>query len=356
MKRSLWILTSCSLALFVGAILFVSLTGLKKPKLKPLKSIPAKELRPKTLRPQEISLIYENDLFDTYVPKPIKKIDEPVIKAPPRAPTSVTVPRISPQEPKFLEPLSFTLSGTIVTPDPQDNLAILTDNRSKTEKSYKIGDDIEDGQLIEIKEKSVVIIRSNGQQETLYLPGADKILKALNNSDTPIAAKIKSDHYAIDPRAFTLKIKSLGDLIDNLNLTTAYQDGVSIGCKVGPMTKESIGHLIGLEKGDIITKIDNQNISTLEERINVYNKIIELKEDNSFDIELKRSSQNIIIKYTLKPLDKPWFEPVKKEAPFMQEMIKEDLERRYRFAPTVAEIREKERAAIVKQLHGKNKP
>ena len=69
MKRSLWILTSCSLALCVGAILFAIFTRIQIPNKNSLKPIFEKELKVKSLKPQEISAIYENDIFDTYVPK-----------------------------------------------------------------------------------------------------------------------------------------------------------------------------------------------------------------------------------------------------------------------------------------------
>ena len=58
MKRSLWILTSCSLALCVGAIFFAIFTRLKIPNKNSLKPIFEKELKVKSLKPQDISAIY----------------------------------------------------------------------------------------------------------------------------------------------------------------------------------------------------------------------------------------------------------------------------------------------------------
>ena len=358
MKRSLWILTSCSLALCVGAIFFAIFTRLKIPNKNSLKPIFEKELKVKSLKPQEISAIYENDIFDTYVPKLNldPKLNDPRNITAPQAPQVFMVPKISPQEPTFLEPLPFTLAGTIVLQEESESKAILIDNRSKKEASYKIGDEVEDGQIIEIDFKSITIIRSNGQQETIYLPGSDKILKTLNNVDAIISMHVKDNNYIIDPKAFINKINSLGELIDNFNITTAYQNGISIGCKIGTLPEESLAKNIGLQAGDIIKKIINKSIASLEERVNIYNEIINFKEGDIINIIIKRGYQELNLTYNLKSLDEPWHEPIEKEnKEAINKAVKEDLERRYKFAPTIAEIKAKERSNIVKQLHGKNK-
>jgi type II secretory pathway component PulC len=358
MKRSLWILTSCSLALCVGAILFAIFTRIQIPNKNSLKPIFEKELKVKSLKPQEISTFYENDLFDTYVPKINldPKSNEPINISAPQAPQIFTATKLSPQEPNFLEPLPFTLAGTIVLQEESESRAVLIDNRSKKEASYKIGDDVEDGQIIEINFKSITIIRSNGQQETVYLPGSDKILKVLNNVDAIISRHVKDNNYIIDPKAFINKINSLGELIDNFNITTAYQNGISIGCKIGTLPEESLAKNIGLQTGDVIKKIINKSIASLEERVNIYNEIINFKEGDVINIIIKRGYQELNLIYNLKSLDEPWLEPIDKEnKEAITKAVKEDLERRYKFAPTIAEIKAKERSNIIRQLHVKNK-
>ena len=87
-----------------------------------------------------------------------------------------------------------------------------------------------------------------------------------------------------------------------------------------------------------------------------YNEIINFKEGDVINIIIKRGYQELNLTYNLKSLDEPWLEPIEKEnKENINKAVKEDLERRYKFAPTIAEIKAKERSNIVKQLHGKNK-
>ena len=356
MKQSLWILTSSLLALFLCTMIFAMLTGINKPKIYPIKAASIKESSTKKLNSQEISAIYENDLFSTYIPKPIiKNIETEKIESP-RTPELVRPPKIQKQDPNFLEPVPFTLVGTIVSPIDTESRAVVADNRNKKEQSYAIGNEIEDSQVIDINYKSITLIRSNGQKETLYLSGFDKIIKKINSVDNTIAKNINQYEYIIDPDAFINKIRTLGELIDELNLTTAYENGISIGCKIGPILENSLAKKIGLEKSDIILSINKNSVANLEDRLVVFDLVTNLINGDSINLSLKRAGKNIELKYILQSIDNPIPEKLTNQTNIDNLdsiMIKQDLERRYKFAPTIAEIKEREREAIIKQLHKK---
>lgn len=355
MKRSLWILALSSLLFFSASILFVFFTRTKKVSFKKIRPIEPYQRKKLTISDEKINYIYENDLFNTYIPKDIVEIPkENIVPNQPKVPIKVSAPNIKQQEPKFLEPLPYTLVSIIISADQDLSSATLSDNRTKKEMRVKINDEIDDGLVIEINPKSITIIRSNGQEEIIYLPGTDKILQEINKLDSPFSKKINENEYEIDPIAFSKKINSLGDLITELNLTTAYKNGISVGCKIGPAEKDGLISKLGLDNGDIVNLIAGKKITNIEERSLVYKKIIALKEGDEFEIELSRKNKIIKIKYLIRSLDKPLIENGSKNKAYMHEMIKEDLQRRYQFAPTVAEIKEKERVEIIKQLSKKN--
>lgn len=358
MKQSLWILTSSILALFFGTMIFAVFTGVKKYNLYPIKAAIIKEASTKKISSKEITAIYENDLFNTYVPSPvIKNIEKPRIELP-RVPEIINPPQIPKQEPSFLEPIPFTLVGTIVAEIDSESKAVISDNRTRKEQSYAIGNEVEDAQIIDINYKSITLIRSNGQKETLYLPGFDKILTKFNAVNRVIAKNLSEFEYIIDPDAFINRVRTLGKLIDELNITTAYENGISIGCKIGILNNDSIAKIIGLEKGDIILMINNMPVATLQDRINVYKSITEVDNQENIQISIKRSGNNIDLKYLIKTIENPITENLnnpKISDNLELSAIKEDLERRYKFAPTIAEIKERERESIIKQLHKKNK-
>jgi hypothetical protein len=362
MKHSLWIVASGSLLIFLCAIIFVFFTIAKKPKFQFLRPSFVQEISTKKLLPEEIVKIYENDLFDTYIPKPVlNKIEsKPRLEKPqmPRVPDLISPPASFINEINFLEPIPYTLVGTVVSPVDSESIVVVSDNRTKKEKSYFLGEEIEDSQIVDIGYKSVTILRSNGQKETLFLPGFDKILKRFNDANQVFAQRVDRNSYVIDPDLFINKIRTLGNLISQLNIITAYQDGISIGCKIGNILEDSIAPMIGLEKGDIILKINDLPVATLDQRLQVYDSIINLKNGAMISISIIRDNQELQLKYTIDKLDSnvELANSIKnlENADLTNKMIREDLERRYKFAPTIAEIKDSEREAIIKQLN-KNK-
>ena len=193
MKQPLWILTS---TLLLVLIISIGLSVL-------LKQEPPKQ-RKKGLHTEEIEdekketvinneNIYKYDIFDTYVSKekgptkksllsPIPELQIPDIPKPKQ-----------PEKPKILPPLKATLKGTVLSTNEQKSIAMMTDETNK-EAIYHVGEKIKDAQLIKVTKNRVVVIRSNGQHETIYLrkddfkpeiarkPSLEEIVKKLNEA------------------------------------------------------------------------------------------------------------------------------------------------------------------------------
>ena len=182
-----------------------------------------------------ISKIYEDDLFDTYQKEliPTESIEQ--ITAIPEAPAPIPIRVPEEPRPQFIEPLPISLKGIIVVlSDDNKNRAIIMDNRTNKESSYKVGDMIEDAQLIRIFSNKIILMRSNGQQEVLYLREKDAKLDptyASANNWEGIITQTDPIHYTINTQEFIGRIQSLGQFIDTLELTTAYHEGQSAGVK-----------------------------------------------------------------------------------------------------------------------------
>jgi len=314
----------------------------------------------------DLSKIYDNDLFNTYkaeIPTP-KKPDYGKPVPPPPAPVSVAAPAI--EQPKFLDPLPITLTGIFMLHDDAENRAIILDNKTKQEITYKIGDEIEDAQLVKIFSKKVLLIRSNGQQEMLYLSQDEA------EEDTPshekkdwshIVKKTEKDGYTIDKQEFAQEVKSLSNAIELFDLTTAYKQGKSVGSKIGIIEKESLATACGFMPGDIITKINNTPATTTNERLQIYKELIALPENSVITIELLRKGAPTTIKVKIgiiRPMikmapilsEKPTKGPLTELKKQYDDTIEKEkikvLREKEKFAPTFQEIQLKEKANIVK--------
>lgn len=305
MKNPLWILNSALATLLVGVILFILLARPEKPARLSLAHIspaaPAKTEVPHI----DPSLIYKNDLFGTYqevtpiVPSEPKR--SPATPPPPPQPQTVSVSQ--PAQPQFLPPLGVSLKGIIYSHNDSDNRAIIADNKSKKETLYKIGDKILDAEIIHIDHNKVMLIRSNGQQETLFVTSddaqADPIYKLKDSWDT-VAKKISDTEYTIYHEPFVQRVHNLAQFIDMLDITTAFHKGKIVGCRVGKFQSTSIAPLLGLQQGDIIMTINNIPTTTTKHRVAIYNSLKDVDRDMTIPVTLSRAGNEMTIHYTIK--------------------------------------------------------
>jgi type II secretory pathway component PulC len=263
----------------------------------------------KPQRQQHIAInlkhIYENDLFGTYKKEPPYSEQVAQVRPlpqPPR-PQPVAVP-VLPQ-PAFLDPLNVSLRGIIViSSDEAKNSAIIADNKNDQEAIYKVGDKIQDAQLIRIFNNKIVLLRSNGQQEVIYMRDQDA-------QTDPRFAQIENWHssiemvnattYRIHPGAFLKRVENIAHFIELLNLTTAYQKGDAVGTRVGQVDPQTLGSYLGLRTGDMILSIQNIPATTTDDRFEIYNRIVKSKLPSEITATILRAEKPLQMKYIIEP-------------------------------------------------------
>jgi type II secretory pathway component PulC len=294
MRNPLWILNLSLLLIFLGSLLIIALIRIKPPARKSLAISVTPRLPKKSISSIDLSRIYENDLFKLYQKQP------PPIKIPqvdttfPPAPSPHPLPPIEAPRIEFLEPLKVTLKGIISSNDEKDNRAIIMDNKTKKEDIYALGDTIEDAEIIRIASNKVIFVRSNGQQETVFLNVAAASSDPIFTHDVSWATVVKklSDFsYSVDPHALRKRVTSLAQFIDMLDITTALDNGISIGCRIGQISPESLGAALGFKYQDVILSINGMPISTTKDRVEVYHMLKKLPLESSIRLKLLRGDQ-----------------------------------------------------------------
>jgi len=358
MKYPLWILNSSLFFLLLLAFFFIWFSQEKIPRrvgLEP-KELPAVVI--KAMPIINIVKIYEQDLFDTYTrPAEPPPAPGPILPQPPRP----KPPRVLTKErPSFLEPLPIMLKGIIiVSQDDTKSMATIAGEKFP-ETVYKIGDIIEDAQLIRIFRNKVVFVRSNGQQEILYLREKDAKtdpVYAFLGGWEEVVEKISDTEFSIDPRLFTDRVQNLAQFIDILDLTTAYRRGKSVGCRVGALTDNSLGVALGLHSGDIVLAVNDIEATNASNRYAIYKKVIDSKINDTIIVRIQRSGQIIILSYLFEERRRPEiaFESgqiVTERAVFPGEVKEKEIksmQERHAFAPTVEQIRLRERENILRR-------
>ena len=169
MIRPLWLVNSTLFIALFFALLFVLFSVQKIPKRMSLDvGLPEKQTL-LAMKSIDIATIYENDLFNTYR-KVYEQVVQPTYTVPmPSAPQQVAVRIPAEVKQVFLPPLDLKLKGVAVVSDGTNNLAIIAESQTNEQKMYKVNDSIHDARLIKIFPNRVILLRSNGQQEVLYL-------------------------------------------------------------------------------------------------------------------------------------------------------------------------------------------
>jgi type II secretory pathway component PulC len=348
MKHPFWIINLGLLSLVLATFVFIYVS---RPKVSQPKAydLEPEEVAPRTEQKVAINIkkIYEDDLFGTYVKEisPVRPAEASIPFPAPPAQQKITIPPMI--EPEFLDPLQVTLKGIIVvSSNDSKNRAMIQDNKTTQEGTYKVGDLIQDAQLIRIFKNKIVFLRLNGQQEVLYLREQDAKTDPVYNTSHEwdlVVKKTGNSTYLINPKTFVEQIRNLTECIDLLNATTVYQQGKSVGLRIGNLSKSPFGILMGLQTGDIVLSINNIPAETTEERLAIYKNVTSLKIGNTISVKLRRKNRDITLTYTLEDfaLKEEETNPEEKlETAFLYQKKNDTIKQQhYAFAPTLDKMK-----------------
>ena len=349
MKHPLWIINSTLLVFVFLSCAFIFFSRVSIPEREDIEPVLYTKIKKKKELDINIAKIYEANLFGTFQTAgvPPEKRDEVGFPEPP-SPQAVEVPELP--KPRFLDPLDITLRGIfMITTDGSKNRALIVDNATKKEANYKVGDKVSDAQLIRIFGNKVILLRSNGQQEVLYLREQDAKLDttyANLESWDAVVKQLSTYNFMIDPISFTDRVQDLAQFIDMLRLITAFKQGKSIGCRIGHLDEQSIGIALGLQAGDIILSINDIPADTMENRLKIYKALITKKEEDAVRVKIVRNKEDHTFEYLLKELapERGQHEPTTFELEKIAEEEKIKIfKEKEQFAPTLQDIRRRER-------------
>lgn len=305
MKQPVWILNSSLVGLFAISHLMLFMMQQVIPRRTSMIPDTLEVEQEAAVTPVDISKIYKQDLFGTYQPPAptVKSVIEESVPAMPQPPQAVFTDVPVERAPTFFAPLDVILKGVIfVKDDPASCVAIVQVKKSREEKNYQVGDLIEDAQILKILSNRIILIRSNGQQETLYLREED----AVTDFNTEMKSEPKlvvedslENKYVVNIDEFTKRIHNLGEFINLLDLTTVYKQGKSFGCRVGKIDKDSLGQLLGFMVDDIIVKIDDFDVDDLAHRIEVYDHMMRKKAGQMVEVQVYRGTDIVTLRYAL---------------------------------------------------------
>jgi general secretion pathway protein C len=221
--------------------------------------------------------------------------------------------------------LGAQLVASILSEVPEWSLATITDSGSRETRVYGIGDTVLGATIISIEAirdegdpngppRAVCIICNNGQKEYLDSTGGGgpAPTSAPNLGTSPVPAP-SGGAPAVSLEGITskggnkydVKRATIDGVLGNLNtiatqgrIVPSFENGVSNGFKVFSIQKNSLWSAIGVQNGDVISRINGYEINSPEKALEIYGK---LRESRSIQLEGKRNGQPFRMEYTITP-------------------------------------------------------
>lgn len=350
MKNPLWIVNSALIILLIGGATTLLVMRRDVPLRRSIVATAPDSSQKKDVSRIASNRITEADLFNTVVKRaPALEIVDPV-KPIPRPPTPAPVVIPETPKPEFLSPLEVTVRGVIYAGNDLDNRAIIMNNKTKQETLCKIGDRLEDADIIKIGRNKVVFVRVNGQQETLFISQRDARKDpgfVTDGSWNGIVSQASESMFLVDPKRLVERMQTLAQFIDTLDITTAFSRGSIIGCRIGRLAPQSLGRALGLLPGDIITEINGVAPTTTANRVEIYTAIRTLKRSDSITTKIIRGSETIARTYILQKIPKasPEARPQLGEVVTRSEI--QGATPQQSFAPEMARVQRNERKTMI---------
>lgn len=299
MKKPLWLLNLLLLFILLLSIIFAINTRVNLPsttKTKVGKDVAQQKKQPGL----DKNIILANDMFQTIsspIEKPKPKIKElPTLPTPPRK-ISVVIPRIS--KPKILDPLPIKATGIVYFGDPQSDSVFILNTRTKSEARYKLSDQVEDAQIIRILSNKVVLLRSNGQQEILYLVQPEQENESPSEKGE-FSKVIGGNVYEIDIDNFAKEVPDLNKLIFTFDARNGLYENKIVGIRIGNVDENKLAQSLGIITNDMIEKVNGLSVDTTDNRIKAYESVAAMKPNQEVAVQIKRNNKNIELKYKLK--------------------------------------------------------
>lgn len=365
MKHSFWLVNSLLLLLLCCTITFMFFSQQRVNYAFSLEPQMPLALQSYTTNTVQTKLIYENDLFNTYQ-KTFAAVTQPnyVENTLPQPPSAIAPEKATVAQKKFLPSLKIKLRGIIAVNDQSANKIIVADEQTQEQKSYGIGATVEDGLLIKIFPNKAVFLRSNGQQETLYLNDhdieEDAIISQQKKYWVNVIQHLKDNSYILDHEALIKSIKNIGILFDLLNITTLYDNGDTKGLRIGGVTSNSFGNYFGFHSQDLVTHCCDIPLTSLKQQVKCYDMLATKKFEDTITLTVERNGKPLTLSYRLQDLQDPFDTSIKEtktkgqnanavhEEELNRERIKL-LKKKYKFAPTAQDLRIQQKLISVKK-------
>ena len=205
----------------------------------------------------------------------------------------------------------------------RSSLATILDPTSRETRVLGVGEEFAGARLLSVERaedvkdslpngfRLVAVICNGGTKEYLdNEPGSQSPEGGLNLGVAPVPSprpggvpgtegvrKLTDNRYEIDKQVIEGALNNLNTLATQARLVPSFKNGVANGFKLFQIQPGSLYSAIGIENGDVITKINGYEVNSPDKALEVYQK---LRESAHVTIELEHAGQSVKKDYNIK--------------------------------------------------------
>jgi len=208
-------------------------------------------------------------------------------------PKDISVEDLEPTE------LKVALLGT-VSGDEKSARAIIQDKVKRSESLYKVGDTIQNAQILKILRGKVVLQVGDKNQILTMEEEANRSRSGPSRSATrsvspPMAQQ--GTTITLDRTVVDKSLENVTELLSQVRVRPHYRDGKADGLMLSQIKPNTIFTRLGLRNGDIIQDIGGNAIVSPDEIMGLYE---ELKSGSAVSLGIQRRGQRKVLDYAFR--------------------------------------------------------
>ena len=210
---------------------------------------------------------------------------------------------------KDLKPCTVpaVVSATLVSAEyPEWSLAVLVSNTTHEPEVYSINSGsnqiADDATLVDIRYREVVVRRrdhfelcsTEGNAPPPVITAAPAPSEDGGGGEG--VTKTSETSYTIAGNEIDKALGDMNEVATQARIVPSFQNGKANGFKLFSIKPNSIYQKIGLQNGDVISKINGYEMNSPDKALEIYAK---LKDSQSIQIDLKRRGKDMSMNYTV---------------------------------------------------------
>jgi len=191
--------------------------------------------------------------------------------------------------------LNIKLLGTVVA--GEHSAAIVKLSGSREQNVFFIGDAIQPGVKLHDVEADAIVVERNGKLERIVMDEGAHLKSASNRMAAPARPAVQRMQRRVNRNHLQSQIRDFPKLLSQARVVPHFLDGKADGFVISDIVPGSLYGQVGLQNGDIIRKVNGQQVTSAEQAMAMYQA---LQNAPSIDVELLRAGQVQRVHYDIR--------------------------------------------------------